>query len=199
MPLHYSLFKAFGDDAYEIAEKYGPVGLGVTSRGHLEVCAAKCAMMYPAVGRIRPEVYECVLDPARDRFLVAMEFIPHEERGAGGLSTSRGWTHRTRCQVLSALAHFHAHFLLERTDEIERVFEGTLQILPKCHLFGLPMWRVLDRATQQEFPQTMNSVRRKVIDRYFDKLGEITEELEAYPMTFVHADCHAGKFTSTHT
>ena len=158
----YKLIKPFGDDAYETAVRFGPEGMGVANRPHLEVSAAKCAMLYPALGKIRPEVYECVLDPARDRFLVASEFIAQEDREVGGLNTSKGWTHETRCQVLSALAQFHAHFM-ERTDEVERVFEGTLKRHPKRHLSGLPLMRVIDKAAQQEFPQIMNSERRGVI------------------------------------
>ena len=186
------ILSGHGPALRDAAAKYIAIGNNIEKSMELEYFAARLAMADDRMSRFRPRVFHALLNRRKELMVVVMEFVEESSIVIGGNLETASWREHQHLLVLGELAKFHALYM-DDYDAVERTFEGFLDIHPKRHLKALPLWQELYRVTLQQCPHLFKRQRKEIIESYFAQIKDITQELLAYPMTFVHNDPHIGK------
>ena len=188
-----SAYTVLGEDIHEMAMKYWMPSMNFSRASELETLTAKWAMKNAHLAHFLPDVHLTILDKAWEKFVVVTDFIGEEDILIGGDPQIKlePWTDEMRFKVLREMAKFHSKYLANY-DGILEGFGDAMVKQSVQHLAGKPWWyKVLD-VNAAAYPDDFSPKRIKAIRRYLDNLEDITDEIMAYPMTFVHNDMHQG-------
>ena len=190
---YIALFEAFGEEIHGMAKRFLGSTLPLTRASELEILTAKRAMKDQHLAQFLPNVYYTVLDNKSEHYVVVTDFIDQNNTLAGGnrMSHSNQWNDSLIFMLLKELARFHSYYL-ENTFDIEMDFGGALLRDPRQQLYCREYYRAIIGINEKALPHLYSSKRMELLRRYLDNMEKHTEELEAYPMTFVHNDTHTG-------
>ena len=139
----------------------------------------------PAFSRIAPRVYGQVCEPARERFVLAMEHLD-DVTHAGTADRPGAWDEEAIDAVLRGLAPFHA-LHLGRTDGLaERFFAAERTAARTVRL--APLWHALAEHGAREFPALYPPERARLAHALIDALPDWWPRLESLPRTLTHGD-----------
>ena len=188
-----ALFEAFGEEIHDAAKRFLRSTLHLTRASELEVLTARRAMKDTHLAQFLPNVYYTVLDNENEHYVVVTDFIDQNDTLAGGkrMPHSDQWNDPLIFMLLKELARFHSHYV-ENTYAIEVDFGGALRRDPRQQLYCREYFRAVIEINEKVLPHLYSAKRMELLRRYLDNMEKHTEELEAYPMTFVHNDTHTG-------
>ena len=173
-----------------------PISLNFEHCSDLELMTAQLAMKDEQLGRFLPSIYHTVHDADKEQWAIFMEYLdPNDLAITGGFDMTH-WQRDEYMLVLAELAKFHALYI----GDLERVtdhFGAIMKLQPRRHLVTPQICRVMLEYSRSHFSQFFTDQHTTIFYNYFDRLEMITEEIESFPMTFVHNDAHIGKYVAS--
>ena len=191
-----AIYERFGEDVYDLAKRFVRTGFNFSRASELEVLLARRAMKDPLLAKFLPNVYYTRLDREKEHFVVVTDFIDQDKMmNVNNQEINYEiWDDTLRFKCLKEFATFHSTYL-ENTDDIADDFGDALVRSPPQHLASKEWFQTVVNINAKAFPNLYTAKRLDIISRYFDNLQKFTEELMAYPMSFVHNDAHTGNIT----
>ena len=191
-----AIYERFEEDIYFLAKRFVRTSLNFSRASELEVLVARRAMKDPFLAQFLPNVYHTRLDREKEHFIVVTDFIDQDKMmNANNQEINYEiWDDQHRFKCLKEFAKFHSTYL-DNTDDIANDFGDALVRCPPQHLACKEWFQTVVNINAKAFPNLYTAKRLDIINRYFDNLQKFTEELMAYPMSFVHNDAHTGNIT----
>ena len=178
-----------------MAKQFFGISTNLTRSTELELLAAQYAMKDRHLAQFLPNIYHTLLDKEREQYVVVSDYVDTDNMLIGGIQklTFDLWVDPLCFKILKEFAKFHSANL-DNTDSIASHFGDALVKNPRQHLACREWFRIKQvEINARALPHLYTARRLDIINKYFDNMEAFTEELEAYPMTFVHNDAHTGK------
>ena len=158
----------------------------------LEVMTAQLAMKDDEFARFLPTIYHTAHDVGKRQWAVFMEYLdPNDLVISGGFDMSV-WNRDAYKVALTELAKLHALYL-GNLQYLEHHFGAILKHQPRRHLDTAKICQMKLKHASEMYSAFFTDEHTTTFANYFERLDKITEEIESFPLAFVHNDCHIGK------
>ena len=180
-----------------LAEKFrasGILGLGFSNAPMREVLFSKFSMEYPSFKKISADILHTEADEQNGVYAVFLEhldsdkfFMLHE------LDPTRWTTHRMHT-VLSDIAEFHSHNMINLDAILERAdLRDLVDQRAPCLLSALPLWKEMLDTNHRLYPEFFTKENTAVLHNFIDNYENIVmKRYEKYPKTLIHSDFYPG-------
>ena len=158
----------------------------------LEIMAAQMAMKDEEFGRFLPKIYHTVHDVERKKWAVFMEYLNPNDLAISGGFDMLVWNRDAYKVALTELAKLHALYL-GNLQYLEHHFGTILKHQPRRHLDTAKICQTQTKHALHRYSTFFTDEQRNIIANYFERLEDITAEIESFPMAFVHNDSHIGE------